>query len=43
MRSTGWTWSSALKADPKATAALAQSLSSHAKSSPGYFAEVRAS
>ena len=32
---------SALKADPKATAALAQSLSSHAKSSPGYFAEVQ--
>ncbi|MBI5330737.1 MAG: nickel-dependent hydrogenase large subunit [Betaproteobacteria bacterium] len=33
---------SALKADPKATSALAQSLSSYAKSSPGYFAEVQA-
>jgi hypothetical protein len=32
---------SALKADPKATAALAQSLSSYAKSSPGYFADVQ--
>jgi len=33
---------SALKADPKATAALAQSLSKYAKSSPGYFADVQA-
>jgi len=32
---------SALKADPKATSALAQSLSSYAKSSPGYFADVQ--
>src|SRR5512144_1881253 len=31
---------SALKADPKATSALAQSLSSYAKSSPGYFRDV---
>ena len=33
---------SALKADPKATSALAQSISSYAKSSPGYFADVQA-
>ena len=32
---------SALSADPKATAELAQSLSSWPKSSPGYFADVR--
>jgi len=32
---------SALKADPKATSALAQSISSYARSSPGYFAEVQ--
>src|SRR5512147_2456221 len=32
---------SALKADPKATSALAQSLSSYPKSSPGYFADVQ--
>ncbi len=32
---------SALKADPKATSALAQSLSAYAKSSPGYFADVQ--
>jgi hydrogenase large subunit len=32
---------SALKADPKATSALAQSLSSWPKSSPGYFADVQ--
>lgn len=32
---------SALKADPKATSALAQSLSSYSKSSPGYFADVQ--
>lgn len=32
---------SALKADPKATSALAQSISSYAKSSPGYFADVQ--
>lgn len=32
---------SALKADPKATTALAQSISSYAKSSPGYFADVQ--
>jgi len=32
---------SALKADPKATAELAQSLSSYPKSSPGYFADIR--
>jgi len=32
---------SALQADPKATAALAQSLSSYAKASPGYFADVQ--
>jgi hydrogenase large subunit len=32
---------SALKADPKATSALAQSLSGYAKSSPGYFADVQ--
>ena len=32
---------SALKADPKATSALAQSISPHAKSSPGYFADVQ--
>ncbi len=31
----------ALKADPKATSALAQSTSSYARSSPGYFAEVQ--
>lgn len=31
----------ALRADPKATAALAQSLSTYAKASPGYFAEVQ--
>jgi hydrogenase large subunit len=33
---------SALKADPKATSALAQSISSYARSSPGYFADVQA-
>jgi hydrogenase large subunit len=33
---------SALKADPKVTSALAQSISGYAKSSPGYFADVRA-
>jgi len=33
---------SALSADPVATSALAQSISSHPKSSPGYFAEVQA-
>ncbi len=32
---------SALKADPKATSALAQSISSYPKSSPGYFADVQ--
>lgn len=32
---------SALKADPKATSTLAQSLSSYARSSPGYFADVQ--
>jgi hydrogenase large subunit len=32
---------SALKADPKETSALAQSISTYAKSSPGYFAEVK--
>ncbi len=32
---------SALKADPKATSALAQSISSYPKSSPGYFADMR--
>ncbi|HIP52577.1 MAG TPA: nickel-dependent hydrogenase large subunit, partial [Chromatiales bacterium] len=32
---------SALNADPKATAALAQSISHYPKSSPGYFADVR--
>ena len=30
-----------LKADPKATSALAQSISSHPQSSPGYFADVQ--
>jgi hydrogenase large subunit len=33
---------SALKADPKATSALAQSISTYARSSPGYFADVQA-
>jgi hydrogenase large subunit len=32
---------SALKADPKATSALAQSISGYAKSSPGYFADTQ--
>jgi hydrogenase large subunit len=32
---------SALKADPKAASALAQSISTYARSSPGYFAEVQ--
>jgi hydrogenase large subunit len=32
---------SALQADPAATAALAQSISSYARSSPGYFADVQ--
>ncbi|MBI4984033.1 MAG: nickel-dependent hydrogenase large subunit [Rhodocyclales bacterium] len=32
---------SALKADPKAASALAQSISRHAQSSPGYFADVQ--
>lgn len=32
---------SALSADPKATSALAQSISSYPKSSPGYFADVQ--
>ena len=32
---------SALKADPRATAALAQSLSAYPKASPGYFADVQ--
>ncbi len=32
---------SALKADPKATSELAQSISKHANSSPGYFADVQ--
>lgn len=32
---------SALKADPKATSELAQSISNYAKSSPGYFADVQ--
>jgi hydrogenase large subunit len=32
---------SALKADPKATSSLAQSLSSYPKSSPGYFADMK--
>lgn len=32
---------SALKADPKATSQLAQSISNHAKSSPGYFGDVQ--
>jgi hydrogenase large subunit len=32
---------SALSADPKATSELAQSISSYAKSSPGYFADVQ--
>ncbi|KAF0100092.1 MAG: hydrogenase large subunit [bacterium] len=32
---------SALKADPKATSALAQSISNYSKSSPGYFADVQ--
>jgi hydrogenase large subunit len=31
----------ALKADPKATSAFAQSISSYARSSPGYFADVQ--
>ena len=33
---------SALKADPKATSTLAQSISSYARSSPGYFADAQA-
>ena len=33
---------SALKADPRATSELAQSISSYAKSSPGYFADMQA-
>jgi hydrogenase large subunit len=33
---------SALKADPKATSALAQSISTYARSSPGYFSDVQA-
>jgi hydrogenase large subunit len=32
---------SALKADPKATSTLAQSISGHPKSSPGYFADTQ--
>jgi hydrogenase large subunit len=32
---------SALKADPKSTSALAQSISTYARSSPGYFADVQ--
>jgi hydrogenase large subunit len=32
---------SALKADPKAASALAQSISTYARSSPGYFADVQ--
>ena len=32
---------SALKADPKATSELAQSISNYSKSSPGYFADVQ--
>jgi hydrogenase large subunit len=32
---------SALKADPKATSALAQSISTYPRSSPGYFADVQ--
>ena len=32
---------SALKADPAATASLAQSISTYAKSSPGYFADAQ--
>ncbi|QEP44216.1 nickel-dependent hydrogenase large subunit [Ectothiorhodospiraceae bacterium BW-2] len=32
---------SALKADPKATSELAQSISRYAKSSPGYFADIQ--
>jgi hydrogenase large subunit len=32
---------SALKADPKATSTLAQSISSYARSSPGYFSDVQ--
>jgi hydrogenase large subunit len=32
---------SALKADPKATSTLAQSISSYARSSPGYFADIQ--
>jgi hydrogenase large subunit len=32
---------SALKADPKATSSLAQSISGYARSSPGYFADVQ--
>jgi hydrogenase large subunit len=32
---------SALKADPKATSTLAQSISTYARSSPGYFADVQ--
>ena len=32
---------SALKADPKATSAFAQSISDYARSSPGYFADVQ--
>jgi hydrogenase large subunit len=32
---------SALKADPKATSALAQSISGYSKSSPGYFADAQ--
>jgi hydrogenase large subunit len=32
---------SALKADPKATSTLAQSISGYAKSSPGYFSDVQ--
>jgi hydrogenase large subunit len=32
---------SALKADPKATSVLAQSISSYARSSPGYFSDVQ--
>jgi hydrogenase large subunit len=40
MRSTGSTWS-ALKADPKATSTLAQSISNWPLSSPGYFRDIQ--
>ena len=41
MRSTGSTWSRRLSADPKATSALAQSISPWPLSSPGYFKDLQ--